>query len=415
MGVNALAAGTIKAFNERYPSGELFLFDYGRTANTISFRLGNSRVPVKLVNIRFSKKVFLGNNIALLITIATLVRCIPIRWLREKAVSANPTLRRMAEADIVASMAGGDSFSDIYGMGRLLYVSLPQILALLLGKKLVLLPQTIGPFRGATARSIARLIMRRAALIYSRDKPGLEEARKLIGAGHSDGKIRFCYDVGFVVDPAAPPHMDLDGLPEPGRRSAPVVGLNISGLLHMGGYERNNMFGLVVDYRKLVRDLIDHLTGTLGATVLLVPHVFGPREDLESDSTVCEAIYEELGPGRENKLYLARGTYDQGEIKYIIGLCDVFIGSRMHACIAALSQSVPTVSIAYSRKFIGVMESIGVSDLVADPRTLGSEAIIGVIDRVYDQRATIRRQLEQAMPRVKETVLKLFEEILETV
>ena len=48
-------------------------------------------------------------------------------------------------------------------------------------------------------------------------------------------------------------------------------------------------------------------------------------------------------------------------MKYLIGQCDFFVGSRMHSCIAAVSQCVPAVSIAYSDKFIGVMATLGLS------------------------------------------------------
>jgi polysaccharide pyruvyl transferase WcaK-like protein len=83
----------------------------------------------------------------------------------------------------------------------------------------------------------------------------------------------------------------------------------------------------------------------------------------------------------------------------------------MHACIAALSQNVPTISIAYSRKFAGVMQTIGVENLVADPRKLEKDEIIGIIDDAFEQRASLRGHLETTMPRVKETVLNLFAEI----
>jgi polysaccharide pyruvyl transferase WcaK-like protein len=183
----------------------------------------------------------------------------------------------------------------------------------------------------------------------------------------------------------------------------------------MGGYTQHNMFGLRVDYRKLIYDVIEHLIHQKGATVLLVPHVFGTKEHAESDSAACEMIYAELKRKYQNRLYMARGNYDQGEIKYIIGLCDLFIGSRMHACIAALSQNIPAVAIAYSKKFIGVLQTIDAGPSVADPRELGSGDILAIIDRVYDQRASIQRQLERTMPAVKEAVLQLFPEIVSAV
>jgi polysaccharide pyruvyl transferase WcaK-like protein len=122
-------------------------------------------------------------------------------------------------------------------------------------------------------------------------------------------------------------------------------------------------------------------------------------------------VYASLKARYNERLLIARGEYNQSEIKHVIGLCEFFIGSRMHACIAALSQSAPTVSIAYSRKFIGVMQTIGVAELVADPRKLEKEEILGIIDNAFEQRASLKRHLEKTMPHVKETILNLFNEI----
>ena len=415
MGVNALTAGTLKAFYERYPDGEMFLLDYGKKEITYKFQIGKRVVPVQLVNMRFSKRVCLKNNIAFLIMVAMLAWILPSRKMRNKVISENYYLRKISEADVIASIAGGDSFSDIYGIGRFIYVSLPQLLALILGKKLVLLPQTIGPFKSVIAKTIARIILQRATVIFSRDRAGIGETRDLLGSRNTDGKVRFCYDVGVVVDPVMPDGMDLDGLPARGNGDAPVVGVNISGLLFMGGYDQNNMFGLKSDYRQLAYDVIEHLIHKRGATVLLVPHVFGTKEHAESDAAVCELIYAELKQKYQHTLYLARGTYDQGEIKYIIGLCDLFVGSRMHACIAALSQNIPAVAIAYSKKFIGVLQTINAEFCVADPRELEREDILAIIDLVFEQRSSIQVQLKQTMPAVKESVLQLFTNIMSAV
>src|SRR3990172_9695626 len=118
MGVNALTLGTLKAFYEKYPNGELFLLDYGKKEAIYKIQMDGRIVPVQFVNIRFSKKFYLKNNIAFLIGLAILARSIPLRRIREKLISGNFWLSRVAEADIVASIAGGDSFSDIYGLER---------------------------------------------------------------------------------------------------------------------------------------------------------------------------------------------------------------------------------------------------------------------------------------------------------
>lgn len=304
---------------------------------------------------------------------------------------------------------GGDSFSDIYGIGRLIYVALPQILALLLGKPLMLLPQTYGPFNGRFAKAIARFILDRAAMVYSRDRDGLEAVRELRRGNR--GRLEFCYDVGFVMES----YIRDDRLPEwltQRDPKIPLVGLNVSGLLYIGGYTRNNMFGLKADYPRLIHELIDYFVLTCGAHVMLVPHVFGGEGGGEGDAGACREVYQDVSADIRKSLHLIEDEYDQHEIKALIGQCDFFLGSRMHACIAALSQCVPAVGLAYSKKFDGVFMSAGVDDLVIDLRKHDCGSIIDLVSSTYQRRFEIRTLLESNMPNIRKRVLDLFNKSL---
>ena len=68
----------------------------------------------------------------------------------DSSQSPNPWLQALVKAEYVLSLNDGDSFSDIYSLQRFVYVSL-RILALILGRRLVQLPQTIGPFQSESA------------------------------------------------------------------------------------------------------------------------------------------------------------------------------------------------------------------------------------------------------------------------
>ena len=404
MGVNVLAAGSVKCIVSRFPDAEISFFDYGKEPSVHMLRMDGGETVVPKVNIRFSKKLYLPNNIALLLVLAMLLKVLPSASLRRWIVSQNRWLLHLDESDLVLSIAGGDSFSDIYGLSRLLYVSLPQILALVMGRKLILLPQTIGPFRGRFSKQMAGYILRRAERVYARDDRSLAAAVAL--RGRAD-QCAFCYDVGFVLDAIAPAH--IDGVPAQQQPGVPLVGLNVSGLLFHGGHTHNNMFGLQTDYQHLVYEIIDFLICQKGAAVLLVPHVFGQAVDWESDWVICNQIWEELSSKYGSRLSALRGAYDQSELKFIIGQCDFFVGSRMHACIAAVSQGVPAVSVAYSEKFAGVMESIGIGYAVADARSLNTQAILTIVEQAFDRRAEIRRELVESMSHVKSAVLRLFD------
>ena len=148
----------------------------------------------------------------------------------------------------------------------------------------------------------------------------------------------------------------------------PLVGLNVSGLLYADA--TRNTFehsASSLDYSSLVLELIRVLIEEEAVDVLLIPHVYG--QSGESDVAAIGRIMDRLATRYVDRLYSLEGGLDQNEVKYVIGQCDLFIGSRMHACIAALSQSIPAVGIAYSDKFSGVFASAGVERLVADPRT----------------------------------------------
>ena len=412
LGVNVLTTGALESMLAGMPQARPVLLDYGKEPRHFECRIGEESRPVavELVNLRFSKKFYLPNNVAWLVGKAAASRRLGLRGL----VNNNPWLSRIRKAGLATSISGGDSFSDIYGLGRFFYVSLPQILCLEAGLPLVLLPQTLGPFKTTVAKTVARHIMRRATVVYSRDYSGMKEMAAFLGQGVDSDKVRFCYDVGFVMNPRTPEALTLSGL-TPENKPSPLVGFNVSGLLWMGGYSGKNQFGLKTDYRALVERLIDYLIREKGASILLVPHVLGGRDHPESDQSVCEDLYRELSQAYKGKVYLAGGRFDQGEIKWAIGLCDFFIGARMHACIGAISQHIPAMPVAYSKKFVGVMETVGMDSYVADPRAMTLEEIMKVLERVWADRDRIRRRLEEKMPEVKARVLGLFQEIGEVI
>ena len=106
------------------------------------------------------------------------------------------------------------------------------------------------------------------------------------------------------------------------------------------------------------------------------------------------------------------GVVDPGarlEIKGIIGLCDFFIGSRMHACIAALSQGIPTVGVAYSKKFGGVFESVGVADWFIDAREADQDEATEKVMRLFGEREAVRTTLADSVGAAQAALRDAFE------
>jgi polysaccharide pyruvyl transferase WcaK-like protein len=402
LGVNALTDGAIRCVLHDNPGARIWVLDYGRAATVYEYRRDDGRVGIPVEPMRFSKRLFLPNNIVVLLVLALAAHITRKTPFRRWFLRRSPILARLERTGFVAALSGGDSFSDIYGMWRFLYVSLPQVMVALSGVPLVLLPQTIGPFAHRPWRMVATWIVRKATVVYARDHAGVRYCDELVAGRNRHGRARFCYDLGFVVDAAR------GGVGyEAGKGVRTTVGVNVSGLLHMGGYTRRNMFGLGVDYRALMVAIVERFLAEEGVGVVFVPHVMG-ADNPESDVRACEAVMGEVAWSHGERVWIPRYPYDQRGAKGIVAGCDFFVGSRMHACIAALSQGVPAVGIAYSDKFAGVMESVGLGALAVDLRR---ESFVGVMSRVqavFERRARVRAHLARTMPVVRSRVLGLF-------
>ena len=406
-GVRVLLSGAVQSFAQANPHYAIRVLDYQRDPAVWKEWTRVGERPLEVVNLRFSWKLYLPNNIFRLLAVAAIARVTLSEHSRLRWLSRNPWMRKILEAKAHLSLAGGDSMSDIYGVRQFLYVALPQILVLLLGRPLILLPQTYGPFRSAVSRWVARYIFSHAQVICSRDRAGVNVVRQLAGDGV--GPVRVIPDVGLAMEPAkvsGEVQARIGAL----RKNGTVVGLNVSKLLFMGGYTGRNMFDLCEDFPQMIRKLVHFLVTDLQACVLLVPHVFGESESQESEVTLCRQLMAEFDSKYSGRVGFIDGRFDHREIKGLIGQCEVFVGSRMHACIAAVSQCVPTVALAYSHKFAGVMELVGVGVRVIDLKREGTQAVCEAVREVAGSRERWRQQLELRMPAVRNEIHALFDE-----
>lgn len=425
LGVDVLVEASIKVIVNRWPKAEVTLLGSGWVDSEYRLRLFDREIRVRSMPIRFCKNVFQSDHFMVLLFYAMLMKVLRGRWMRERFTRRNLLLKTIVEADMVADITGGDSFSDIYGMRRFIIGFLRKWVIKAFGKKLVLLPQTYGPFDKRLTRVLARYIINHATLVYSRDRKGLDDAKALLGPQKCDGKIRFIPDVGFLLDPHRPQSEEMESLEKIKDSSGTLVGLNISGLLSCSSDTGDNVFNLKIDYPAVTDLIVEFLMQQQGVAVLLVPHVVpmrkgdaslskkmhkrGYRE--QSDAVACARLYEQFNRKYSDRLFIVRGHYNHNETKYIIGLCDFFIGSRMHACIAALSQGIPAVGVAYSGKFHGVFESVGVADCVADARCCGEDELLEKISSAYRRMDRIRETLQESVPRAQSKILGIFKNL----
>jgi polysaccharide pyruvyl transferase WcaK-like protein len=140
-----------------------------------------------------------------------------------------------------------------------------------------------------------------------------------------------------------------------------------------------------------------------------VPHVAGGAESEESEETLCRELFKELEPKYPGRILYCDDRLDHRQTKSLIGQCDLFIGARMHACVAAVSQCVPTVALAYSQKFKGVMDLVGSGVRVLDLRQEDTHSLCSGLREVIDLKSQWQADLKRKMPFITSEICGLFQ------
>lgn len=285
--------------------------------------------------------------------------------------------------DYIFDLAEGDSFADIYGDFRFFRIYNSKRLFAFLGKKQVLLPQTIGPFSNPVREKSAKAIMQKMEMVISRDKKSFDYTANFLPAD----KIAEMIDVAF--------YMPFDKMSFSNGKVN--VGINISGLLWNGGYTGKNQFNMKTDYKVLIRSVLDFFTKQENVQVHLVSHVIPENSPVEDDSAVAAELQKEypttiLSPRFKTPI----------EAKSYISGMDFFTGARMHACIAAFSAGVAVVPMAYSRKFNGLFGDTLQYSWVGDCVNTTEDVVFEKIKDGFQNQAELEKQIKNS----NETIVK---------
>lgn len=272
---------------------------------------------------------------------------------------------------------GGDGFSDIYGEKDFLNRMNQTWLLKRAGVPLIMLPQTIGPFKNDKMRDIAIEIMRYAKEIYVRDGKFVDELERL-GLNYTQTK-----DMSFYMTPEP---IDI-------KIKDKAVGLNVSGLAYSNTF--HGLEGQFDNYPLLIDKIIRYFTQK-GCTVYLIPHSYNYNApDDNDDMLACRQAYSRLSD--KANVVLVDRDLTAPQIKYIISKMTFFIGARMHANFAAIYSGVPVFGTAYSYKFEGAFEANGLSGKkqIAIINKLSINQFDSFIDKIncfYEESMTIEKE-----------------------
>jgi len=366
---------------------------------------------------------------------SNLLRCIVWKMLKDyfhydfKVLINNKKLREYHNADLIIHL-GMDLYSDDFGTRTVLEHSKDLFQAILLGNKVVIWAESVGPFKSKITQKLANITLNRVSLITLREeisKSYLEEISV------NKPPISITMDPAFLLDPIEKAQikyiLEENGITE---ISKPLIGMSLSLSYMAGGMKKSRSVALInktskifqylmpeelfdillkhgrksetyssarLEYTKLMAGVLDHLIEELNVDVFLIPHL---QHSLVGEKIIHEMVLQQAKHKERIKLISSNCT--AREVKGIIGQCDLFIGGRMHACIAALSQNIPTVALSYSYKFQGIAGMVGLEKYVCTDITYDN--VIEKVMSAWKFREEISSELKYKYPRIVEKALE---------
>lgn len=271
-------------------------------------------------------------------------------------------LGKFFDCDVVIS-AGGDFIGPKYffvtAFGEFM-------LAKLLGKKLVICAQTIGPFEGLLNGFLAARIVRLADLIIVRESVTAEALRKL---GINDAHLTT--DLAFAF-------------PRPsGKKSQ--GGVVILCPKNIGtGRER---------YAEKMRTLTRRIMDELEMEVVYLPTDTHDRD-----------FQSEIAAGLEKKVKVIGEVHPPEEIARLISESDFLISSRMHAVILGSLSSTPFFAIGDSHKFKEILDPL-CGGCTIGLRQLDDNGVDRILDGIR-RRNLLRKEIGSNFGKMREKSMR---------
>lgn len=299
-------------------------------------------------------------------------------------------LRTYAEADLVVAAGGGYLYTNSALRGNL--VLLGQLYAFffgrVLGKPVFLFAQSIGPFGGRLQAWVVGQALRRTEMVQVREAI----SREMVEAMNLKVPVRQVADAAFLLRSREPGQETPVLNHEPG---CFTVGMTVRQWFRDGRCQQG--------YEQVMASFVAWLVECRSTSVVFMPQVTvsGLGDDDRSVSLRIASL-----AGHPDDVWVIEEEYPAAELHWLCGRMDLFVGTRMHSNIFALSSGVPTLAIAYQPKTQGIMSEMGLGDCVLSIERLTLERLQHVFDAIFDRKSEIRTHLESNIPALEAKALE---------
>lgn len=264
---------------------------------------------------------------------------------------------------------GGNLIQDITSTRSLMYYLATIYIAKLLGLKVMLYANGIGPVKRDMNRRFTSKIVNLVDVITLREEASRLELEAL---GIRKPEIIVTADPALGLLPTDPEETSQIFSMEGITADCPLIGFSVR---KWAGYEA---------YSHIIAQAADYLEEKYKVKSLFMPLHF------PSDLSVAEDIALKM----KNPPIILKNIYSANQFLGIIKRLEMVLGMRLHALIFSVSLAVPVIGLIYDPKVQGFLEYVN-QPSGGNVEDLDLESLKKLIDEVWENKAKISKQLEE--------------------
>jgi len=299
-------------------------------------------------------------------------------------------LRAYYDADLVLSCGGGNFYAHQPTSPSFVWSLLTLTFAHWLGKRIVLLPQSIGPIEGIFQRFLARFVFNRVTRILLREYYSLLLLKKL--------KV----NVPVFVLPDLAFGSSLISSDDH------ILTVQSDGAVHIGvtvidrAAQKKGFINQQI-YEDALVSLLVRLNREYAVHIYFFVQCYGPTRD-QDDRYSTRRVYDRVRQQTAD-VSLLDSFKSAAEIRTAYKYMDCVIGSRMHTGVFALSVAVPVVLVAYQPKAFGIMQMFELEQYCCSIEQVTEKELSKLVYEVLDNRQELSLHIAQHLALVQKQLL----------
>lgn len=321
------------------------------------------------------------------------------RRLLVKNISLIEKIRPFLWADMIISV-GGERLNDKF-YKNIIFSLYTYVLSKVLDKKMILFPQTIGPFFFLWSKWLTKKVLKRIDLIYTRDHASTYIVCNELGV--PEEKVVNAIDVAILQEPIRR-EKALSLIPA--KEEDILVGISTM----RWSYFKNRIQTPYSNYNAYVTEMAaiaDTLIEKYNVTIVFYPTNFPIHGSRDDDAQSARQIFSLMKNKQHARIITKLRT--PAEFQGMLSCSQINITTRMHACILSTTAYVPVISVNYLFKLREYMDSLGLGEFSIDIEEFCAEKAIKAFNLMWPERDTWVQHLKVVVDQKRRLLWKAME------